>query len=90
MIFYCKPYCKISYDKKNYNETISKPSYLLKEKERVREIFLNGEVTEKKKLPTINKVVKRTMICLKALQIDDQLAREAIRNVLNKNQIAKP
>ena len=51
MIFYCKPYCKVSFDKKNYNETISKPSYLLKEKERDREIFLNGEVKEVKKVP---------------------------------------
>jgi hypothetical protein len=36
------------YDKKSYNETISKPSFLLKEKE--REVYLNGEVKELKKV----------------------------------------
>lgn len=91
MIFYCKAYCKVGNDKKGYSETISKPSYLLKEKE--KEIFLNGEVKEHKKTTNFGgqtqKVVKRTFVCLKALQVDDQLAREAIRNVLTKNSIGK-
>lgn len=48
MIFYCKPYAKATNEKrtsmqqKSYGETIAKPSFLIKEKE--REIFLNGEV----------------------------------------------
>jgi len=49
MLFYCKPFCKVAYDKKSYNETIAKPSYLLREKE--REVFLNGEVKEIHKVP---------------------------------------
>ena len=48
MLFYCKAYCKMEYDKKQYNETISKPTFLLKEKE--KEVFLNGEVKEIKKV----------------------------------------
>jgi hypothetical protein len=53
MIFYCKPYSKATNEKKNrdtgygnntgYGETISRPTFLLKEKE--KEIFLNGELT---------------------------------------------
>lgn len=48
MIFYCKPYAKATNEKRNqqqfkaYGDTISKPSFLIKEKE--KEIFLNGEV----------------------------------------------
>ena len=69
MLFYCKPYCKVGLDKKAYNETISKPTFLLKEKE--KEVFLNGEVKEVKKVGgyggTIPKTIKKTMICLKCL-----------------------
>jgi hypothetical protein len=53
MIFYCKPYSKANNEKRNretgfnsgqqYGETISRPTFLLKEKE--KEIFLNGELT---------------------------------------------
>ena len=44
MIFYCKPYAKATNEKrqqafKSYGDTISKPSFLIKEKE--KEIFLN-------------------------------------------------
>ena len=48
MIFYCKPYAKATNEKRQnqsyskYGDTISKPSFLIKEKE--KEIFLNGEV----------------------------------------------
>lgn len=48
MIFYCKPYAKATNEKRSqqqykaYGDTISKPSFLIKEKE--KEIFLNGEV----------------------------------------------
>jgi hypothetical protein len=54
MIFYCKPYFKNVFDKNKagnnalYNETISKPSFMKGEKE--KEIFLNGEVQEIKKV----------------------------------------
>ena len=54
MLFYCKPYAKATNEKRNqqsnllsvggnnYGETISKPTFILKEKE--KEIFLNGEL----------------------------------------------
>ena len=89
LIFYCKPYFKnSSSDKKNaYNETISKPSFLLKEKE--KEIFLNGEVSEIRKVPGfenrgMQRSIKKTIVCLKCLQVDDNLKAQAIRNVFNK------
>ena len=59
MIFYCKPYCKVinSMDKRNqnaqnqlggaasnYQETISKPSFITGDKTKEKEVFLNGEV----------------------------------------------
>ena len=58
MVFYCKPYAKATNEKRNaqgssfntrdmYGETISKPSFILKEKE--KEIFLNGELQMLKK-----------------------------------------
>ena len=56
MIFYCKPYFKNVYDRNKggqagmYNETISKPTFLLKG-EKEKEVFLNGEVQEMKKVP---------------------------------------
>lgn len=69
------------YEKKGYNDTISKPSFLLKEKE--REVFLNGEVKEIKKVSVGQsfKSIKKTVICLKALQVEEHLGREAIRNI---------
>jgi hypothetical protein len=54
MLFYCKPYFKNVFDRnkgpQGYNETISKPSFLLKG-EKEKEVFLNGEVQEVKKVP---------------------------------------
>ncbi len=56
MIFYCKPYFKNVFDKNKggnrdmYNETISKPSFLGKQSEKEKEVFLNGEVQEIKKV----------------------------------------
>ena len=66
MIFYCKPYYKSTYDPKQesqhqqrtaantggYNDTISKPNFLMKERE--KEIYLNGEVTIRKDVPGFN------------------------------------
>ena len=49
MIFYCKPYAKAANEKRNqqqnqgdYGNTISKPSFVIKDKE--KEVFLNGEL----------------------------------------------
>ena len=73
-------------DKKTgYNDTISKPSFLLKEKE--KEVFLNGEVKELKKIVFggQQKQIKKTMVCLKALQVEENLGREAVRAVMNKD-----
>lgn len=102
MIFYCKPYYKSTYEKKNtggnfggpgasgnngYNETITKPSFLLKEKE--KEVFLNGEVTQLKDVPGYGgngkRTIKKTNVCLKCLQVDDNLRSQAYRNLTNRS-----
>jgi hypothetical protein len=94
MLFYCKPYFKNVFDRnKNqagaggsshfYQDTISKPSFLIKG-EKEKEIFLNGEVTELKKVAgfTANngtaanfqqRSVRKTTVCLKCLQVEDNL-----------------
>jgi hypothetical protein len=58
-----------------YNDTIQKPSFLLKERE--KEIYLNGEVSCLKEVPGFGgqgrRAVKKTNICLKCLQVDDDL-----------------
>ena len=82
MLFYCKAYYKGNQQEKKantYSETISKPSFLLKEKE--KEIFLNGEVQEVKKVPAfiggnnpnVQRSVRKAIVCLKCLQVDDNL-----------------
>jgi hypothetical protein len=103
MILYCKPYYKSTYEKKggmgnvqpglnnggNYNETISKPSFLLKENE--KEVYLNGEIViiSNKEVPNFGgngtRKIKKTMVCLKCLQVDDNLRQQAMRNVFNRN-----
>jgi hypothetical protein len=82
LIFYCKPFCKLGHDKGSYTETISKPSFIVKEKE--KEIYLNGEMKELKKQEgpqRKERIVKKTNICLKVLHVDDNLGREAINKV---------
>ena len=83
MIYYCKPYAKVSNnDKKQqqggafggqlaqkaYGETISKPSFMLKDRE--KEIFLNVEVQLTRKTQGYGeqgRSIKKAIICLKAL-----------------------
>lgn len=73
MLFYCKPYCKVDYDKKAYNSTISRPTFLNNNKE--REIFLNGEIKNLEKVGGSGgkapRQIKKTMVCLKCLSVDD-------------------
>ncbi len=94
MIFYCKPYFKNVFDRNknqvSYNETISKPTFLIGA-EKEKEVFLNGEVAEIKKVPgfaggatTTQRSVRRTTVCLKCLQVDDNLKGQALRNVFNR------
>lgn len=81
MIFYCKPYAKATNEKRNqqnafksYGETISKPSFLIKEKE--KEIFLNGEVQLIKKnygYGEQGRTIKKTIICLKCINVENTL-----------------
>lgn len=92
MIFYCKPYSKATNEKKNretgygnnaghYGETISRPTFLLKEKE--KEIFLNGELTFPKQkigFGEQGQTLKKTTICLKGLAVETALNQEALRN----------
>jgi hypothetical protein len=100
MLFYCKPYFKNVFEKKQnaavashgagmYNETISKPSFLMKG-EKEKEIFLNGEVSELKKVSGFQSMahqqrgVRKTIVCLKCLQVDENLKGQALRNVFNR------
>ena len=96
MMFYCKPYSKAKNEKKNretgiitgvhhtrqhYGETISRPTFLLKEKE--KEIFLNGELTfpkQKTGYGEQGRTLKKTTLCLKGLAVDTILNQEALRN----------
>ena len=86
MIFYCKPYAKATNEKKNqqhaaYGETIHKPTFLIKEKE--KEIFLNGEVQLIKKTHGFGeqgRTIKKTIICLKCINVESNLNLEALRN----------
>ena len=64
-----------------YGETITKPTFIIKEKE--KEIFLNGELQNVKK--TIGygeqgRMMKKTLLCLKGLKVETMLDQEAIRN----------
>ncbi|CDW83715.1 UNKNOWN [Stylonychia lemnae] len=70
----------------NYNDTISKPSFLMKTSQE-QEVFLNGEVTTVKDVPGFGggqlRSVKKPNVCLKCLQVDDNLRSQAVRNVFN-------
>ena len=83
MLFYCKPYAKATNEKRNqqsnllnaggntYGETISKPTFILKEKE--KEIFLNGELQLQKKTHgygEMGRMMKKTCLCLKGLAVE--------------------
>jgi len=84
LILHCKPYCKVGggADKKAYQETISKPSFMMKDREKDRAIFVNGEVLEEKK--SEGRTIPRIQMCLKTLHVEDQLAGEAMRYVIAK------
>lgn len=95
MIFYCKPYAKATNEKRtqqssatvltSYGETISKPSFIIKDRE--KEIFLNGEVQTKRPAKSYSangKAVKKTVICLKGLSVDTNLNLEALRNTVGQ------
>ena len=93
MIFYCKPYAKATNEKRNqqqnhlanagtdYGNTISKPSFVIKDKE--KEIFLNGELQVQKKTMGFGeqgRFMKKTALCLKGLSVETNLNPEAVRN----------
>ena len=63
-----------------YGETIAKPTFIIKEKE--REVFLNGEVQNLKKnvgFGEQGRCLKKTVLCLKCLSVDPCLSQEALR-----------
>lgn len=72
-----------------YQDTISKPAFIAQEKVKEKEIFLNGEVNSViKKTTNYNaqqgeKNIKKTMLCLKGLMVDNNIAREAVKNYYN-------
>jgi hypothetical protein len=57
-------------------------------KEKEKEVFLNGEVTVLKQVPGLDgtgtRSIKKTMVCLKCLEVDDNLRQQALRNVLSR------
>ena len=65
----------------DYGATISKPSFVIKDKE--KEIFLNGELQLTKKTMGYGeqgRMMKKTALCLKGLSVETDLNPEAIRN----------
>lgn len=76
------------YSYSNYQETVSRPAFIAQEKVKDTEVFLNGEVNNFKRKGTANeKTIKKTMICLKALMVDHQLGREAVKNYYNLTKV---
>ena len=64
-----------------YGATISKPSFVIKDKE--KEVFLNGELQVQKKTMGFGeqgRLMKKTALCLKGLAVETDLNPEAIRN----------
>ena len=64
-----------------YGATISKPSFVIKDKE--KEVFLNGELQVQKKTMGFGeqgRLMKKTQLCLKGLAVETDLNPEAIRN----------
>jgi len=57
-------------------------------KEKEKEVFLNGEVTTVKDVPSVggkgSRAVKKTNFCLKCLHVDDNLRGQALRHVFNR------
>jgi hypothetical protein len=69
------------YGYSSYQETVSRPAFIAQEKVKDTEVFLNGEVNNfKRKGGGQEKTIKKTMICLKALMVENQLGREAVKN----------
>ena len=65
----------------DYGATISKPSFVIKDKE--KEVFLNGELQLTKKTMGFGeqgRMMKKTALCLKGLSVETELNREALRN----------
>lgn len=55
-------------------------------REREKEIFLNGEVQLQKKTQGYGeqgRTIKKTILCMKALQVDNNLNHEALRNTVS-------
>lgn len=72
----------------NYQDTISKPSFITQEKNKEKEVFLNGEVNniQRKQLQQTEgpeKTIKKTQMCLKGLKVEKSLAKEALKNYYN-------
>lgn len=65
----------------DYGATISKPSFVIKDKE--KEVFLNGELQLTKKTMGFGeqgRMMKKTALCLKGLSVETELNPESIRN----------
>ena len=70
----------------NYSDTISKPTFLAQERMKDKEVFLNGEVNSmpaRLKQGNDQQMIRKTQVCLKGIMVDNQLAREALKNYYN-------
>ena len=96
MVFYCKPFNKTGNQSSSneYDDLINKPGYILKEKDRDREVMLNGQI--KTSVDPVydadNELVdefkvKRTRVCLKALHVEPITLIDAIKST---QHISKP
>ena len=72
------------YAQSSYQETVKRPAFIAQENVKETEVYLNGEVNNfTRKGQNQAKTIKKTMICLKALMVDHQLGREAVKNYYN-------
>ena len=96
MVYYCKPFNKMgnSPGSHDYDDLINKPSYILKEKDREKEVMLNGQIKMNVR-PLYDQngelidefKLKTTRLCLKAIHVAPLTAYEAIKST---QQISKP
>ena len=68
-----------------YQDSISKPAFITQDKNKEKEVFLNGEVNTLTRKQNTGQV-KKTNLCLKGLMVEHSLGREAVKNYYNMVQ----
>lgn len=62
------PFCKISHDKQNMTEMVSRPGYVTSESDKQLAIFLNGDIT-KRSVNAGKKMIMKKKCCFKAVEV---------------------